>query len=125
MTDKPQDDLPDENSLIAQRREKLDAARKVGNAYPNDFRRDALAGDLAEAFGGQTAEQLDTAAVVVRVAGRMVGKRVMGKASFVHIQDGSGRIQLFLQQTALGETYEEFKRWDVGDQIASGIDYGT
>jgi lysyl-tRNA synthetase class 2 len=119
MSDREHDLLSDENSLIAQRREKLDAARKLGNAYPNDFRRDALAADLAVGFGEKTAEQLEAAAIKVRVAGRMVAKRIMGKASFVHMQDGSGKIQLFLQQAALGEAYEAFKHWDVGDQVAA------
>jgi lysyl-tRNA synthetase class 2 len=118
------DQHDDENSLIAQRREKLgalraEAATRPATAYPNDFKRDALAADLAIGFGAKSAEQLDGAPVTVRVAGRMVGKRIMGKASFAHLQDSSGRIQLFLQQTALGESYEQFKHMDVGDQLAA------
>jgi len=121
-TDKPIDESADENSLMAQRRAKLDALRAAagqGSAYPNDFKRDALAGDLAVGYGAKTAEQLDAAPISVRVAGRMIAKRIMGKASFAQVQDSSGRIQLFLQQTALGESYEAFKHMDVGDQLAA------
>jgi lysyl-tRNA synthetase class 2 len=109
----------DENSLIAQRRAKLDALRATGNAYPNGFRRDALAADLVATYGARSAEALDAEPIAVRVAGRMVAKRVMGKSSFVGLQDGSGRIQLFLTQEALGAAYEAFKGFDLGDQLAA------
>ncbi len=118
------DQHDDENSLIAQRRAKLDELRTKASstgesAYPNDFRRDALAADLGVGFGNKTAEQLDAAAITVHVAGRMIAKRIMGKSSFASLQDGSGKIQLFLQQAALSDAYEAFKHWDVGDQIAA------
>jgi len=114
----------DENSLIAQRRAKLDELRALsakggGDAYPNDFRRDALAAELAAAFGERSAESLEADAVQVRVAGRMVAKRIMGKSSFAGMQDGSGRIQLFLNRDALGDAYERFKQFDLGDQVAA------
>jgi lysyl-tRNA synthetase class 2 len=109
----------DENHLIAERRAKLAKLRERGNAFPNGFRRDALAGDILTAYGAKSAEALDAAAVGVRVAGRMRAKRVMGKASFAKLEDSSGAIQIFLQQQALGEAYDEFKGWDVGDVIGA------
>src|SRR5882762_854634 len=109
----------DENHLIAERRAKLAKLRERGNAFPNDFRRDALAGDILTAYGAKSAEALDAAAVGVRVAGRMRAKRVMGKASFAKLEDSSGAIQVFLQQQTLGEVYDQFKGWDVGDVIGA------
>jgi lysyl-tRNA synthetase class 2 len=110
---------PDENKLIAERRAKLAQWRERGGAFPNDFRRDALAGDLATGFGEHPPEWFDAHPTRVRVAGRMMSKRVQGKTSFTNIQDRSGRLQLFLQQAALGDAYEAFKGWDVGDIIAA------
>jgi len=116
----------DENHLIAERRAKLAKLRERGIAFPNDFRRNALAGDLLTAYGGKSAEALEAAAIRVSVAGRMRAKRVMGKASFLKVEDSSGAIQVFLQQSALGETYDEFKGWDVGDVIgAEGVLFRT
>jgi lysyl-tRNA synthetase class 2 len=108
----------DENKLIALRREKLAELRRAGVAFPNDFRRDAVAAELHARYGEETAEALEEIAVPVKLAGRLMGKRIMGKASFAHIQDMSGRIQLFLQRDALAEgVYEDFKGWDIGDVI--------
>ena len=122
----------DENKLIAQRREKLQAIREQagdnGSAFPNDFRRDALAADLHTHYGDKSPEELDALAQRVSVAGRMMAKRVMGKASFTKIQDMSGQIQLFLQRDSLPEgVYNEgFKKWDVGDLIgAEGVLFKT
>ncbi|HET7395946.1 MAG TPA: lysine--tRNA ligase [Gammaproteobacteria bacterium] len=113
-------DQQDENSLIQQRREKLAQLREQGNAYPNGFHRDALAADLHGLYGHRSGESLDQEKVRVHVAGRMMAKRVMGKASFAHIQDSSGRIQLFAQREALGEqAYDAFKTWDMGDIVAA------
>ncbi|HIB83069.1 MAG TPA: lysine--tRNA ligase [Chromatiaceae bacterium] len=110
----------DENKLIAQRREKLSAIREQGNAFPNDFRRDSLAAELHSRFEGVDADGLEAESVTVRVAGRMMAKRVMGKASFTHLQDMSGRIQLFVQRDSLPDgVYPSFKTWDVGDIIAA------
>jgi lysyl-tRNA synthetase, class II len=109
----------DENHLIAERRAKLAKLRERGNAFPNSFRRDALTADICTAYGTKSAEALDKAAVSVSVAGRMRAKRVLGKASFAKLEDSSGSIQLFLQQQALGEVYDEFKAWDVGDVIGA------
>lgn len=116
----------DENHLIAERRAKLAKLRERGNTFPNDFRRNALAGDLTTAYGAKSAQALDAEPIHVSVAGRMRAKRVMGKASFAKLEDSSGAIQLFLQQSALGPVYDEFKGWDVGDVIgAEGVLFRT
>jgi lysyl-tRNA synthetase class 2 len=109
----------DENQLIAERRAKLARLREEGNPFPNDFRRDALAGDLHATFDGHSNESLEAQPVRVHVAGRMMFKRVMGKASFAKLQDATGQVQLYLQASALGDAYEAFKGWDVGDIIAA------
>ncbi|MCK8515676.1 lysine--tRNA ligase [Methylonatrum kenyense] len=125
MSNTPQD--TDDNKLIAQRREKLAALREAGNPFPNGFRRDAFAEDLQKTFAEYDIDQLETADVRVRVAGRMLAKRVMGKASFTSIQDMSGRIQLFLARDELPEgQYPAFKTWDVGDIVgAEGVLFRT
>jgi lysyl-tRNA synthetase class 2 len=123
----PTDNLPiDENKLIAERREKLKALRGQGVAFPNDFKIDAFAGDLQSAYENKdthTAEAIDALARRVKMAGRIVLKRVQGKVSFVQIQDMSGRIQLFIHQGTVGEaTYDAFKGWDSGDIVgAEGV----
>jgi len=110
----------DENSLIAQRRAKLDALRAEGNAFPNDFRRNAIAGELHAEYDDKENDTLEAGPVRVKVAGRMMAKRVMGKASFIQLQDMSGRIQLFLQRDTLPDgVYQAFKGWDVGDIIGA------
>ena len=110
----------DENSLIAQRRAKLDALRSTGNAFPNDFRRNSVAGELHAEYDDKENDVLEADPVRVSVAGRLMAKRVMGKASFVQLQDMSGRIQLFLQRDSLPEgVYQSFKGWDMGDIIGA------
>jgi lysyl-tRNA synthetase, class II len=109
----------DDNHLIAERRAKLARLRQGGSAYPNGFRRDALAADLLTAYGGKSTEAIDAAAIRIKVAGRMRAKRVMGKASFAKLEDSSGAIQIFLQQQALGPAYDEFKGWDIGDVVGA------
>jgi lysyl-tRNA synthetase class 2 len=112
--------LQDENQIIAERRAKLRALRQRGFAFPNDFRRTHLANDLHQACAGNTNEELEPAAMPAAVAGRMMLKRVMGKASFATIQDMSGRIQLYVTRDALGEAhYEAFKHWDLGDVLGA------
>jgi lysyl-tRNA synthetase, class II len=120
------DTLPiDENKLIAERREKLKALRGQGIAFPNDFKVDSFAGDLQDEFADKdtyTAEAIEAAVRRVKMAGRIVLKRVQGKVSFVQLQDFSGRIQLFIHQGTVGEAYEAFKGWDVGDIVgAEGV----
>ncbi len=122
MTDQTAPQPPvDENSLIAERRAKLTALRGQGIAFPNDFRRIEYAGDLQAQYSDQelwSPEALESSGREVKLAGRLMAKRVMGKASFAQIQDESGRIQLFLQTNTLGEVYEAFKGWDIGDIVA-------
>jgi lysyl-tRNA synthetase class 2 len=106
----------EDNKLIEERREKLKALRAAGPAFPNDWRRADLAGDLARRYGDKTKEELEKARVTAGVAGRMMLKRVMGKASFATLQDGTGRIQAYITQDVPG--YEDFKHWDLGDIVA-------
>src|SRR5688572_13247247 len=109
-----------ENRLIAERRAKLQRLREAGNAYPNDFHRDALADEVLAAYDAHSAETLAAERVEVRVAGRLMVKRVMGATSFVKLQDRTGQIQLMLKRDRLGETlYAEFKKWDLGDIVAA------
>jgi lysyl-tRNA synthetase class 2 len=114
-------DLPqDENQIIAERRSKLTALRQQGHAYPNDFRRDALAADLHARHGEQANEVLEPQGIAVRVAGRMVLKRVMGKACFATVQDMSGRIQLYVTLDGVGaDRLDAFKHWDLGDIVGA------
>ncbi len=122
----PTDGGADENKLIAERRAKLAQLRADGGAYPNDFRRDALAGQLHSAYGERSDEWLAAHPTRVRVGGRLMFKRLMGKASFAKIADRTGQIQLFLQADSLGAAYEAFKAWDVGDILgASGTLFRT
>jgi lysyl-tRNA synthetase class 2 len=109
----------DENHLIAERRAKLAKLRESGNPFPNDFRRDALAAQLAAAHGARSAEELEAGPVEVAIAGRMRAKRVMGKSSFIDVEDASGKIQVRLERDTLGPVYQEFKTWDVGDIVAA------
>jgi len=107
----------DENKLIAQRRDKLSALRENGIAFPNDFRRNVIAGELHAEYGDMDPAELETRNVRAKVAGRLMSRRVMGKASFAHLQDMSGRIQLFLQRDILGaDDYAWLKKdLDIGD----------
>ncbi|MCL4315830.1 MAG: lysine--tRNA ligase [Gammaproteobacteria bacterium] len=116
----------DESAEIAQRRAKLAALREKGDPFPVDFRRNVLAGELHAEYGEKDNVTLEVQPVRVKIAGRMMAKRVMGKASFAQLQDMSGRIQLFVQRDTLNEVYEEFKRWDVGDILgAEGVLFKT
>ena len=109
----------DESQVIAERRAKLNVLRAQGNAYPNDFRRDALAADLHAEHGARSNEELEPLDLRVAVAGRMMLKRVMGRASFATIQDMSGRIQLYITADAVGAAHDAFKHWDLGDIIGA------
>lgn len=108
----------DENKLIAERRDKLKQLRENGIAFPNDFRRNVMAGELQAEYGDKDREFFEDQDIRVSVAGRMMAKRVMGKASFAGLKDMSGRIQLYVQRDALPEgVYQQFKTWDVGDIV--------
>jgi lysyl-tRNA synthetase, class II len=113
-------DHQDESALIAERRRKLAERRKAGDASPNDFHRNALAEELHCTYDSRDGESLRKEALKVRVAGRMMVKRVMGKASFIKLQDRTGQIQVRLERDRLPEgIYREFKKWDVGDIVAA------
>jgi len=112
----------DEHHLVAERRAKLAALRGQGIAFPNDFRRRDHAGDLQAQYADGdrwTGDALEAEGRTVALAGRLLAKRVMGKAAFAQVQDVSGRIQLFLQRETLGDAYQAFKGWDVGDIVAA------
>jgi lysyl-tRNA synthetase class 2 len=114
------DNGADENKIIAERREKLNTLRESGVAYPNDFCPTHHAGDLQTAYAETDKDALEATALSVAVAGRMMLKRVMGKASFATVQDGSGQIQFFVTPADVGaDTYEAFKKWDLGDIVAA------
>ena len=107
-----------ESEQVRQRREKLEELRSRGEAYPNDFRRDAEAGELKERYHGVEAEELERLAPEVAAAGRLMARRVMGKSAFADLQDVSGRIQLLVRRNELPEgAYADFKRWDIGDIV--------
>jgi len=107
------------NHLIAERRAKLERLRERGNAFPNDFRRDSTADELHVGYDAHPPEWFEANPTVVTIAGRMMFKRVMGKASFAKLQDRTGLMQMFLQLEALGVAYEDFKGWDVGDVLGA------
>lgn len=121
MTDHNQEnEMVDTHDLIEQRRAKLADWRSKGHVYPTDFRRDALAANLLSQYGDKTEPDLEAQPVHVKVAGRIMTRRLMGKASFTHIMDMSGRIQLYIKQDDVTpEVYEEFKQWDLGDIIGA------
>ncbi len=109
----------EENHIIAERRAKLAALREAGVAYPNDFVRTDLFGDLREAYGNATAEELEAKKIQVACSGRMMLKRVMGKASFATVRDFTGEMQYFVQKNAVGEAaYAAFRTFDLGDIVA-------
>jgi lysyl-tRNA synthetase, class II len=124
MTDQQAAPPADDNQLIAERREKLAALRAQAKAsgqavFPNDFKPTHHAADLHHRHGQVPNEELEPQAVKVAVAGRMMLKRVMGKACFATLQDGSGRIQLYVTLDAVGaEVLAAFKHWDLGDILA-------
>ena len=108
----------DENHIIAERRAKLAEWRATGKAYPNDFERENISGKIIEVYDSKSAEELEANPVEVKVAGRIMLKRVMGKASFITISDVGGRIQIYVARDKVGEeTYTAFKRWDIGDIV--------
>lgn len=117
----------DENRLVAQRREKLAELREQGNAFPNDFRRNVVNAELQAEYENVDAETLKAEPRRVKIAGRMMTKRVMGKASFATIRDMSGDMQLYVKRDDLAEgVYAQFKRWDLGDIVAAeGVMFRT
>ncbi|MFT6984675.1 MAG: lysyl-tRNA synthetase class 2 [Psychromonas sp.] len=124
-TEAPKEEL---NEMLAQRLAKLDAMRKKGQAFPNDFRRENISDNLHTLYDDKSKEELEELAVEVSVAGRMMMRRVMGKASFATIQDMGGRIQVYVTRDNLPEGFynTEFKKWDLGDIVgAKGVLFKT
>ena len=123
MTDQnpiPQEEQLDENQIIAIRREKLNQLRQQGIAYPNDFKRDSFAADLHEQYDNTSKEELDPQNIPVKIAGRMMLKRQMGKATFATVQDVSGSIQLYLNNKGVSQDIlDDFNHWDMGDIIGA------
>ena len=117
----------DEHEQIALRRAKLKRLREQGNAFPVDFRRNVMAGELHAEYGDKDNAELEANPRRVKVAGRMMRRRIMGKASFAHLQDMSGQIQLYIQRDVVSpEVYQAFKDWDLGDIIgAEGVLFKT
>ncbi|MFY7697951.1 MAG: lysine--tRNA ligase [Legionella sp.] len=107
----------DENDVYQVRKQKLVELRTQGFNFPNQFKREHLASQLSEQYQQISKDELASMHVQVTVAGRIMLRRIMGKASFVHLQDVSGRIQIYIRQNDCLETYELFKRWDLGDII--------
>ena len=106
----------DENNLFEVRKEKLNKLREQGKDYPNSFRRNELANELIKEFSDLSKDDLESKSISVKVAGRIMLRRLMGKASFTTIQDMSAQIQLYLREDSLSN-YDDFKTWDIGDII--------
>ena len=116
MSEQTQQPAQEENQIIAERREKLAKLRGKGVAFPNDFARQDEAAALHAAHAEKTKEALEPAQIKAVIAGRMVLKRVMGKASFATLQDGTGRMQIYVTNDGVGpEVHDAFKHWDLGD----------
>ena len=111
----------DDNKLIAERKSKLDKLREAGNPFVNDFKPENLAQNILNDYDQFSKEELEEKSVKVSIAGRMMLKRVMGKASFATLQDSSGKIQIFVTRDELPEGFynEQFKKWDIGDILAT------
>ncbi|SHO22301.1 Lysyl-tRNA synthetase-Lysine--tRNA ligase, partial [Moritella viscosa] len=111
----------DFQSEVEQRRQKLAELRSQGNAFPNDFRRDAISKELLNKYDDKSADELKELQLNVKVAGRIMTRRIMGKASFVTLQDMGGKIQLYVNRDNLPENYynEKFKKWDIGDIVGA------
>ena len=114
----------DENSIISERRSKLEELRKLGVAFPNQFKPENLSSDLHKNYDEDDKETLEKKGIEVSVSGRMMLKRVMGKASFASIQDNKGRIQLYVARDFINsddnpELYAQFKKWDLGDIVGA------
>ena len=107
-----------ENDLIALRRAKLDLLRIKGNAYPNDFKRSYLSEELHRNYGEKNNQTFEKEPIQVSIAGRIMLQRIMGKASFITLQDMDGQIQAYLRSNDLPEGhYDDFKTWDLGDIV--------
>lgn len=109
----------DETEVLHVRQQKLADLRESGFNFPNQFRREHLADALMNQYGSCSKEEMAEQDIQVSVAGRIVLRRIMGKASFIHLQDVSGRIQVYIRQNDMPEMYEQFKHWDLGDIVGA------
>jgi len=130
MSEQNQAEAPQEelNDILAARLEKLDGMREKGQAFPNDFRRENISDELHKLYDEKSKEELEELAVEVSVAGRMMTRRIMGKASFATIQDMGGQVQVYVARDNLAEGFynTEFKKWDLGDIVgATGVLFKT
>jgi lysyl-tRNA synthetase class 2 len=119
--------MEEENRIVAERREKLARLRAVGVAYPNDFSRTHLSSAIEAAHGSKSKEELEKEKIETTIAGRLMLKRVMGKASFGVLQDQAGRLQIYVSDDRTGkDRHAEFKHYDLGDLVgASGVLFRT
>lgn len=117
----PQDEIQDVNKLIAERKHKLAALREDGFMFPNDFRRDSISSDVIAKYDHLSKEDLEAQKITVSLGGRIMTRRIMGKASFVTIADMGGKIQLYVARDSLAEGVynDQFKKWDLGDIIGA------
>ncbi len=111
--------MSDDNEQVVQRRQKLAAWRDSGSAFPNDFRPGNLCAVILQDYAEVDAAGLKDNPVHVTIAGRLMSRRIMGKASFANVQDTTGRIQIFVRREALADGLydDEFRKWDIGDII--------
>src|SRR5687767_7473261 len=119
--------MEEDNRIVAERREKLAKLREAGVAYPNDFTRTHLSAQIEAAHGAKSKEDLEKEKIEATIAGRLMLKRVMGKASFGVLQDHAGRVQIYVSDDRTGrETHAEFKHFDLGDIVgARGVLFRT
>lgn len=117
----PHDEIQDVNKLIAERKHKLAALREDGFKFPNDFRRDSISSELIAKYDHLSKEELEAQKITVSLGGRIMTRRIMGKASFTTIADMGGKIQLYVARDSLAEGVynEQFKKWDLGDIIGA------
>ena len=115
----PELDVQEFNNEMTQRRSKLAALREQGNPFPNDFRRDHISSEIHEQFGDKSADELAALNAKVKIAGRIMTRRIIGKASFATLQDMGGKIQVYVTRDDLPEGFynEQFKKWDLGDIV--------
>lgn len=113
-----EEEITDTNEQIEQRRQKLAKLREQGSAFPNDFKRRDIAKEILDAHATESSEDLEENQHTVILAGRLMTRRLMGKASFIHLQDVSGRIQIYIRKDTLPEgIYDHFLSWDLGDIV--------
>jgi lysyl-tRNA synthetase class 2 len=117
--------MEEENKIVGERREKLAGLRRAGVAYPNDFTRTHLSFELEAAHGAKSKDELEAQPVQATIAGRLMLKRVMGKASFGVLQDHAGRLQIYVSDDRTGkEGHALFKHLDLGDIVFTLVDLG-